>query len=244
MDQRLGYQLPPATAIQWEVVDDHLGWHPQGDGRWYLGVYVENGRIKDSEDVTLKTGFRRLVETFRPGIRLTPQQNILFTDIAEEHKPAVNALLRDHNIAQLSEISNALRYAMACPALPTCGLAMSDAERALPSVVRGLEREKVDLASHLAAARKDRAADDLLSGDEYEEEGLAVVLKRIKLNFIPLQKSLEAGGDEERKKALKILEKLDEQLNEVLGKGDTKTVASNAKPEGRAMNRRVEFAKI
>jgi sulfite reductase (ferredoxin) len=102
---------------------------------------VENGRIKDSEDVSLKTGFRRLVETFRPGIRLTPQQNMLFTDIAEEHKPTVDALLRDHNIAQLSEVSNALRYAMACPALPTCGLAMSDAERALPSVVRGLERE-------------------------------------------------------------------------------------------------------
>lgn len=141
MEQRLGYQLPPATAIQWEGVDDHLGWHPQGEGRWYVGVYVENGRIKDSKDVTLKTGFRRLVETFRPGIRLTPQQNILFTDIAEEHKPALNALLREHNIAQLSEISNALRYAMACPALPTCGLAMSDAERALPSVVRGLERE-------------------------------------------------------------------------------------------------------
>jgi len=141
MEQRLGYQLPPTTAIQWEGVDDHLGWHPQGDGRWYVGVYVENGRIKDSEDVRLKTGFGRLVETFRPGIRLTPQQNMLFTDIAEEHKPAVDALLRDHNIAQLSEVSNALRYAMACPALPTCGLAMSDAERALPSVVRGLERE-------------------------------------------------------------------------------------------------------
>jgi len=141
IDERLGFQLPPATAIQWEGVDDHLGWHPQGDGNWYLGVYVENGRIKDSEGVTLKTGFRRLVETFRPGIRLTPQQNILFIDIAEEHKPAVNSILREHNIAQLSEISNALRYAMACPALPTCGLAISDSERALPSVVRGLERE-------------------------------------------------------------------------------------------------------
>ena len=140
MEERLGYELRPPMAIQWEGVDDHLGWHPQGDGLWYLGVYVENGRIKDADRVQLKTCFRRLVETFRPGIRLTPQQNILFTDIAGEQRTAVDAVLREHNIAQVSEISNTLRYAMACPALPTCGLALSDAERVLPAVVRGLER--------------------------------------------------------------------------------------------------------
>ena len=141
IEERLGYELPPATAIQWEGVDDHLGWRPQNAGHWYLGVYVENGRIEDSEAVRLKTGFRRLVETFRPGIRLTPQQNILFTDIAGDQRTAVDDLLREHNIAQVSEVSNTLRYAMACPALPTCGLALSDAERVLPSIVRGLERE-------------------------------------------------------------------------------------------------------
>ena len=140
MEERLGYELRPPMAIQWEGVDDHLGWHPQGDGLWYLGVYVENGRIQDADGVQLKTCFRRLVETFRPGIRLTPQQNILFTDIAGEQRTAVDAVLREHNIAHVSEISNTLRYAMACPALPTCGLALSDAERVLPAVVRGLER--------------------------------------------------------------------------------------------------------
>lgn len=141
MERRLGYELEPARPVQWIDVEDHLGWHAQGDGRWFLGVYIENGRIKDDDGVQMKTAFQRLAKTFRPGLRLTPQQNILFTDIAEEKRTAIEQLLRDHGVPLVEELSNTLRYAMACPALPTCGLAMSDAERALPSVVRALEKE-------------------------------------------------------------------------------------------------------
>lgn len=141
MEARLGYALAAPLPMQWDRVDDHLGWHPQGDGRWFLGVYVENGRVQDSERMRMKTAFRMLIETYRPSIRLTPQQNILFTDIAEVDKPAIDALLAEHGVPAVHQLSNALRYAMACPALPTCGLAMSDAERALPEVVRGIEAE-------------------------------------------------------------------------------------------------------
>lgn len=141
MERRLGYELAPARPLPGLDVDDHLGWHPQGDGRWFLGVCVENGRIRDSDGMQMKTAFRRLVQEFRPGLRLTPQQNVLFTDIAKEQRPAVEQLLRDHGVPLLEDLSNALRYAMACPALPTCGLAMSDAERALPAVIRALEKE-------------------------------------------------------------------------------------------------------
>ena len=141
MERRLGHGLEPARSLKWMDVDDHLGWHEQRDGRWFLGVYVENGRIRDSDGMQMKAAFRRLVEEFRPGIRLTPQQNILFTDIAEGQRPPVERLLTDHGVPKVEDVSYALRYSMACPALPTCGLAVSDAERALPPVVRALERE-------------------------------------------------------------------------------------------------------
>lgn len=139
--QRLGWAPAEPRPIQVEGVDDHLGWHAQGDDRWFLGVHVENGRIKDRGGLRMKEAFRLLCERYRPGVRLTPQQNVLFTDIAEGDKSPIDALLRSCRVPAVAEISNALRYAMACPALPTCGLALSDAERALPTVVRGIERE-------------------------------------------------------------------------------------------------------
>jgi sulfite reductase (ferredoxin) len=125
--------------LEWRGVEDHLGWHRQPDGRWFLGVWVENGRVKDGEDGRWKAGFRTLLTSLPLGVRLTPQQNILFTDIPDHQRPLVEAILEAHGVPLVERISNALRYAMACPALPTCGLALADAERALPFVARELE---------------------------------------------------------------------------------------------------------
>lgn len=145
MERRLQRELEPARNLAPPDVDDHLGWHPQGDGRWYLGVFVENGRIKDEGDLRMKSAFRRIVRDVRPGIRLTPQHNILFTDIPDQRRHEVETILNEHGIVGVGEVSNTLRYSMACPALPTCGLAMSDSERALPAVVREMEREIAQL---------------------------------------------------------------------------------------------------
>ncbi len=121
--------------------DDHLGWHPQGDGKFYLGVNVENGRIKDDGSLRLKTGLHRLLERFRMPARLTPQQSLLLCDLLQEWKDEILALLGEHGIKTHEEISNARRFAMACPALPTCGLAITESERVMPSVVDELEVE-------------------------------------------------------------------------------------------------------
>jgi sulfite reductase (ferredoxin) len=139
MEHRLGRALQPPRPLRWEKVEDHLGWHRQADGRWFLGVWVENGRIKDGREVRWKAGFRQLLERFPFGVRLTPQQNILFTDIGDHQPPVVEGILRDHQVAFADQLPNALRYSMACPALPTCGLALAEAERALPPLVRQLE---------------------------------------------------------------------------------------------------------
>ncbi len=146
------FELQPAERLEWKPVDDHLGWHEQGDGKLYVGVYIENGRIADVGDVRSRTGLRRIVDEIRPQVRLTAQQNVILADIDPGDRSRVEQLLSEHGIAPVDSIPRAIRYAMACPAIPTCGLAVAEAERALPGLIRqlaamlgelGLEDERI-----------------------------------------------------------------------------------------------------
>jgi sulfite reductase (ferredoxin) len=121
--------------------DDHLGWNEQGDGRWFYGLNIENGRLKDDESIQLKTALRRIAQELKPGIRLTAHQSILFTDLADADQARLESILRDHGVPLSEEISNARRWSMACVALPTCGLAVTESERALPGVIDELDGE-------------------------------------------------------------------------------------------------------
>lgn len=141
VERRLGRPLTDPRTLAWHGADDHLGWHRQSDGDWFLGLPVENGRIKDEGDQRLRTGLREAVQHFRPGVRLTPGQSILLTGISTETRPAVDAFLRRYAIPLAEEVPLVIRSSMACVALPTCGLAVTDAERALPRVVRRLHDE-------------------------------------------------------------------------------------------------------
>ena len=136
-----GENLASARPVAAQNIDDHLGWHPQGDGKFYFGLYVENGRIKDEGSFRMKTGLRKLLERFRPPIRLTPQQSILLCDLPSESQEEIHELLGEHGISRLCEISHVRRHSMACPALPTCGLAITESERVLPRMIDRLETE-------------------------------------------------------------------------------------------------------
>ena len=138
VERRLGHALKPAEPLSWKPVDDHLGWHEQGDGRYYLGVFIENGRIADAGEVRYRTGLRRIVEELRPEVRLTAQQNVILANVEPADRARVDQVLAEHGIAAYDAIPRALRYSMACPAIPTCGLAVAEAERALPGLVRQL----------------------------------------------------------------------------------------------------------
>jgi sulfite reductase (ferredoxin) len=121
--------------------DDHIGWHEQGDGRWFYGLNVENGRIKDEGELRLKSAFRALCGEIQPGIRLTSHQSVLFTDIDAGQRERVESILREHGIKLEDEISQVRRWSMACVAWPTCGLSITEAERALPGIIDQLEVE-------------------------------------------------------------------------------------------------------
>ncbi|BAS29171.1 NADPH-dependent assimilatory sulfite reductase hemoprotein subunit [Limnochorda pilosa] len=145
LERRLGFSLSEPTPMEPFRADDHLGWHPQGDGRLFLGLPVENGRIRDAGQERLKTGLRELVQRLRPGVRLTPQQNVLLTDLEPTARPEVEVLLRAYGIRTVEDYSAARRHAMACPALPTCGLAITEAERAMPGLMGRIEAELREL---------------------------------------------------------------------------------------------------
>jgi len=141
LERRLGHSVQDPRTISWHDVEDHLGWHTQDDGRWFLGLYVENGRIKDDDTMQLRSGLRHAIEEFRPNICLTAQQNILFTDLAETQRGPLMDLLAQYGIPTDPAEIGTRRFAMACPALPTCGLALAEAERALPAVIRQIEAD-------------------------------------------------------------------------------------------------------
>jgi sulfite reductase (ferredoxin) len=136
---RVGFPLADPRPLRWEPLDDHLGWHEQGDGRLFYGLFVENGRIQDVDGMRLRTALRRLVEEHRPVLWMTAQQNLIVADVEPPRRADVEALLRDHGVPLTEDVSQTVRNSMACPAIPTCGLAVAEAERALPGLVRQIE---------------------------------------------------------------------------------------------------------
>ena len=135
----LGRKLDDPRDVLVTEVDDHLGWRDQGDGKLSLGLNVENGRIKDVDGFRLATCLREYFSTYKTPARLTCQQSILLADIEPGSREDIDTLLREHGIRTVEEISTVRRWSMACPALPTCGLAVTEAERALPGLIDELE---------------------------------------------------------------------------------------------------------
>jgi sulfite reductase (ferredoxin) len=133
---RLSFALAPPRQLAWASVDDHLGWHEQGDGLQCYGLFVENGRIADTETAGLCSALREVVETLRPQLRLTPQQNVLIANVAERDRGVLTEILNRWNVTPSEKVPSAIRNSMACPAWPTCGLAVAESERVMPALIR------------------------------------------------------------------------------------------------------------
>jgi len=126
-----------------------MGWDRQGDGRWFYGLNVENGRIKDTAEMRLKTAIREVCRTLDPSIRLTAHQSLIFGDVQDADRSRLEQVLRSHGVALSEEISTVRRWSMACVAWPTCGLSITESERALPGIIDQVEVElaRLGLAS-------------------------------------------------------------------------------------------------
>ena len=140
VEQYFGKPLEPFKPLPEWKYKDFLGWNEQGDGKLFVGISIDNGRVKDEGSFQLKAALREIVQQFSLPIRLTPNHNLILYDIAVENKLAIEEILNRHGInSDPSKINSLVRYAMACPALPTCGLAMTESERVIPSILQRIE---------------------------------------------------------------------------------------------------------
>jgi len=138
--KHLGAPLPAAKAFIFKGQGDAFGWTKQADGKWFLGLFVETGRVKDAGDYRLKTALRVIAEKFAPTFRLTATQNLILSDVKESDKAALEQLLRDHGCASVFNPGLVKGRGMACPALPTCGLSLAESERVFPALLDRLEQ--------------------------------------------------------------------------------------------------------
>jgi sulfite reductase (NADPH) hemoprotein beta-component len=139
VEQRAGCKLELAREFHFTRQGDLLGWHQQTNGNYFLGLFVENGRIRDAGSYQLKTGLRRAVERFLPEVRLTASQNLLLVDVKPEHRADIDLLLSEHGVSPDNPFSPTRLASMACPALPTCGLALAESERIMPGFLTRIE---------------------------------------------------------------------------------------------------------
>ncbi len=142
LETRVGRTLAPPPSLEWVRSVDYLGWYRQGTGTWFVGVRIIAGRVRDFDSQNrVRSGIREIVQRFQPDVGLTSQQNLYLSGISDNDRPAVSQLLREYGIAEPAQLPPVLRHAMSCPALPTCGQAITESERIMPEVVAEIQNE-------------------------------------------------------------------------------------------------------
>lgn len=130
MEKYFGSALDDPRPIRKWAIDDHVGWHKQGDGKWFLGVPIPSGRIGDNiNDINYRSALREVISTYKMPVILTVDQNIILSDIEVGEKEAIASMLRKHGLHLREDMTDLARNFIACVALPTCGKALSEAER-------------------------------------------------------------------------------------------------------------------
>ncbi len=146
IEKRANIKLAPAKPFKFTTMSDLYGWHKQTDGRWFLTLFVETGRVKDADGRRLKTALRKVAENFpHLSFHLTTNQNVILVNVPEAEKAAINALLTEHGVKTEKQASVLHAASLACPALPTCGLALAESERMLPGLIDRIEKLCGDL---------------------------------------------------------------------------------------------------
>jgi sulfite reductase (ferredoxin) len=147
VESYFGKKVQPWREIEEWKYSDWMGWWEQGDGKLFYGLHIDNGRVKDEGDFRLKSCLRAIVDTYNVPMIMSPTQSLVVRDIKPEDKAGFEALLVEHGIKPLEEIDPLARLSMACPALPLCGLAQTEAERIMPSFIERMRAilEKLDI---------------------------------------------------------------------------------------------------
>lgn len=140
LEKRTGFQLEEAKPFTFLQRKDEFGWSKSADGLWHYTAFVEGGRVTDDTNAATKTGLYEIAKTGKINFRLTCNQNVIVADVAEADKAMIDALLIQFGIKQFTERSSAIRLnSVACVAFNTCGLALAEAQRYLPTLISKIE---------------------------------------------------------------------------------------------------------
>jgi len=137
VNQRAGLTLAPAKPYQFTTTSDLLGWRRAVDGSWFLGLFVESGRIKGAQKIAL----REVADKFpKIEFRLTANQNVILANVSDADKTGISVVLTAHGVKTENQATILHAAAMACPSLPTCGLGLAESERMLPGFLDRIEK--------------------------------------------------------------------------------------------------------
>ncbi|WP_411814898.1 assimilatory sulfite reductase (NADPH) hemoprotein subunit [Mammaliicoccus sciuri] len=138
LNKRLGWEIEEAKPIEFKHNGDRYGW-TEGSGKWHFTLFIQNGRVKDTSDYKLKTALREIAEIHTGDFRLTPNQNLIIANVAKSKKQQIQKIIDQYGITDGEHYTGLRRNSMACVAFPTCGLAMAESERYLPTLINKIE---------------------------------------------------------------------------------------------------------
>lgn len=139
LHERLGWQLQTARPFHFDHNGDRYGWVKGNNGRSHLTLFIQNGRIMDDGDYQLMTGLREIAKIHDGDFRLTANQNLIIGNVSSRKKKKIEELIERYQLTAGAHYSALRRNSMACVSLPTCGMAMAEAERYLPELIDKIE---------------------------------------------------------------------------------------------------------
>ncbi len=139
LENRLGWNLEEARPFQFDHNGDRYGWVKGVGGKWNLTLFIQGGRVADYDDYKLKTGLREIAKIHTGAFHLTGNQNVIIANVSSQKKKKINELVEKYGLTDGKHYSALRRSSIACVALPTCGLAMAEAERYLPTLLDKIE---------------------------------------------------------------------------------------------------------
>ncbi|MGE9270518.1 MAG: NADPH-dependent assimilatory sulfite reductase hemoprotein subunit, partial [Verrucomicrobiales bacterium] len=145
LNRYLGYELGSVREVEFEDNGDRFGWVTDHQGRHHYTLFVEGGRVVDTPGYPMREGLREIAKIHGGDFRLTANQNLIIASITDEERPGIEALLDQYGMSSSHERSAMRLSSIACVSLPTCSLALAEAERYLPSVITDLESKLEEL---------------------------------------------------------------------------------------------------
>ncbi|WP_163853099.1 assimilatory sulfite reductase (NADPH) hemoprotein subunit [Paenibacillus elgii] len=139
LHQRLGWKLAEARPYHFDHNGDRYGWVKGSNGKWHFTLFIQNGRVKDEENYPLMSGLREIAKVHNGDFRLTPNQNLIIGNVSTQKKKKIEEVIKAYGLTDGIQYSALRRNSMACVALPTCGLAMAESERYLPTLLDKIE---------------------------------------------------------------------------------------------------------